>query len=256
MAKRFTLALEPREDAGRGASRRLRRSGKVPGVLYGGGQPPTAVQIDNKEIMRSAAEEAFFSSILTIRFNGQEQQGIVKDIQVHPARRAVLHLDLQRVLADEKIRMTVPLHFLNEAAAVGVKEAGGIVNHLLTEVTVSCLPADLPEYLALDISGLGLNQILHLSDIKLPQGVELPELTGGQDRPAVSIHLVKEIVEEPLPGAAVPVEGEAAPAGEGAEAAAAAGAEGAAGAKAPAKGAGGKEGGAKEAAPAKGKEKK
>jgi large subunit ribosomal protein L25 len=255
MANRFSLALEPRDAAGRGASRRLRRSGKVPGIVYGGGQEPTPVLLDEHEIRKNAAEEAFFSSILTLKFKGEEQQGILKDVQVHPARRQVLHVDLQRVLANEKIRISVPLHLLNEANAKGVKEGGGIVNHLLTEVTVSCLPKDLPEYLELDIVDLELNKILHLSDIRLPTGVEIPELAAGpdNDRPVVSIHLVKEIVEEPLPGELPPVEGEVA-AVEGAEGAAAAPAEGAAAGKAPAaaKGAAPAAKGAAPTAPAKG----
>jgi large subunit ribosomal protein L25 len=235
MAKRFSLALEPRDNAGRGASRRLRQSGKVPGIVYGGGQAPTPVLLDEHEVRKNAGEEAFFSSILTLKFKGEEQQGILKDIQVHPARRQVLHVDLQRVVANEKIRMSVPLHLLNEANAKGVKDKGGIVNHLLTEVTIFCLPKDLPEYLELDIVDLDLNKILHLSDIKLPTGVSIPELAGGtdNDRAVVSIHLVKEIVEEPLPGEVPVVEGEAA-AVEGAEGAAAAPAEGAAAGKAPA----------------------
>ncbi len=230
MAKRFSLAVEPREGAGKGASRRLRRAGKVPGILYGGGKPPAAVLMDTNEVLRNAEEEAFFSSILDVNLAGEHLQAIVKDVQVHPARRAVMHLDLQRILANEKIRMTVPMHFLNEANAKGVKEGGGIVSHLITEVQISCLPKDLPEFLQLDIIDLDLNGILHLSDIKLPSGVEIPELTGGpeNDRPVVSIHLVKEEVEEPVEGA-VPAEGEVAVA-EGA-----APAEGAAAPSAPAK---------------------
>ena len=268
MAKRFSLAAEPREGAGKGASRRLRRAGKVPGILYGGGKPPTAVMLDKNEVLRNAEQEAFFSSILEVRFNGEDLQAIVKDIQVHPARRAVVHLDLQRILANEKIRMTVPLHFLNGAIAKGVKEGGGVVSHLMTEVQISCLPKDLPEFLQLDIIELDLNKIMHLSDIKLPSGVEIPELAGGpeHDRPVVSIHVVKEEVEAVVEGA-VPAAGEVA-AVEGAapvEGAAAA-APGAAPAKAgaaPAKaGAAPAKGGAapaKAAAPAKegkGKDKK
>lgn len=196
-SRRFSLAAEPRADVGKGASRRLRRSGKVPAIMYGGGQPPTSVLLDRNEVMRNVEQEAFLSSILTVRVGGEELQAVVRDVQVHPARRQVLHMDLQRILANEKIRMTVPLHFLNEANAKGVKESGGIISHLMTEVTVSCLPKDLPEYLELDIQDLGLNEILHLSDIKLPPGVEIPELAGGpeNDRPVVSIHLVKEEVE-------------------------------------------------------------
>jgi large subunit ribosomal protein L25 len=217
MAKRFTLAAEPREGAGKGASRRLRRTGKVPGILYGGGKPPVPVLLDTNELMRNAEEEAFFSSILDVRYGGEQLQAIVKDIQVHPARRAVLHLDLQRIVATEKIRMTVPIHFLNEANAKGVKEGGGVIQHLMTEVQISCLPKDLPEFLELDILELELNKNLYLSDIRLPEGVEIPELAGGEenDRPVVSIHLVQEEVEEPVEGAAVPAEG-AVPTAEGA----------------------------------------
>jgi len=231
MAKRFTLAAEARDDAGKGASRRLRRAGRVPGIIYGGGQSPTAVTLDSNEVLRNAEQEAFLSSILDITIAGERLQAIVKDIQVHPAKRAVMHLDLQRILANEKIRIAIPLHFLNAANAKGVKEGGGIVSHLMTEVHITCLPKDLPEFLELDIGELDLNGILHLSDIKLPSGVEIPELAGGpeQNRPVVSIHRVKEEVEEPVEGA-VPAEGAAAAPAEGAAPAA-----GAAAAAAPAK---------------------
>ncbi len=257
MARKFSLAAEPRNGAGKGASRRLRREGKVPGILYGGGKEPTPVMLDNNQVMRNAAQEAFFSSILDVTFGGEELQAIVKDVQVHPARRAVVHVDLQRIRANEKIRMTVPLHFLNQALARGVKEGGGVVQHLMTEVQISCLPKDLPEFLTLDIIELDLNRNMHLSDIKLPEGVEIVDLAGGaeNDRPVVSIHIVKEEIEEPIAAAgaiaegAVPAAGAAAPA-EGAAAAGAAkpGAAPAKAAAAPAKAA---------AAPAKGgKEKK
>lgn len=250
MAKRFSLAAEPREGAGKGASRRLRRAGKVPGILYGGGQQPTPVAMEKNELLRNAEQEAFFSSILDVTLGGEHLQAIVKGIQVHPARRAIVHLDLQRVLATEKIRMTIPLHFLNQANARGVKEGGGVIQHLMTEVEISCLPKDLPEFLTLDVVELELNKNLHLSDIPLPAGVEILALAAGveNDRPVVSIHTVREEVEEVAAGAA-----------EGAVAEGAAPAEGAA---APAAGAAAKPGApaAKAAAPAakeaKGKEKK
>jgi len=257
MAKRFTLAAEPREGAGKGASRRLRKTGKVPGILYGGGKAPAAVMLDQNELLRNAEQEAFFSSILDVSFGGEHLQAIAKGIQVHPARRAILHLDLQRVLATEKIRMTVPLHFLNQATARGVKEGGGVVQHLMTEVEISCLPKDLPEFLALDIVGLEINKNLHLSDIPLPEGVEIPALAVGveHDRPVVSIHTVHEEVEEAPAAAAegtVAAGGAAAPA-EGAAPAAAAAKSGAA---APAKGAAPAKAAAPAAKEAKGKEKK
>jgi len=216
MAQKFMLAAEPRADAGKGASRRLRRTGKVPGILYGGGKPPMSVLFDGNQLMHNAEQEAFFSSILDVTFQGEHLQVIAKDAQVHPARRQIMHLDLQRVLATEKIRMTVPLHFLNEANAKGVKEQGGVIQHLMTEVDILCLPKDLPEFLTLDIIELELNKNLHLSDIKLPQGVEIPALVGGpdSDRPVVSIHVVREEVEEPVATAALaegaaPAEGDA-----------------------------------------------
>lgn len=230
MAKRFSLAAEPREGAGKGASRRLRRTGKVPGILYGGGQQPTPVAMDKNELLRNAEQEAFFSSILDVNLGGEHLQAIVKDIQVHPARRAIVHLDLQRILATEKIRMTIPLHFLNQASARGVKEGGGVIQHLMTEVEISCLPKDLPEFLTLDVVDLELNKNLHLSDIPLPDGVEILALAAGveNDRPVVSIHTVHEEAEEAAAaegavaeGAAAPAEGAAAP-GAGAAAKAAA----------------------------------
>lgn len=196
-SKRFSIAAVARTDVGKGASRRLRKSGKVPAIMYGGGQAPASLLLDANEVVRNVAEEAFLSSILTVRIDGQELQAVVRDVQAHPARKQVLHMDLQRILANEKLRMTVPLHFLNQSNAKGVKEGGGIISHLMTEVAVLCLPKDLPEYLEIDVIDLGLNQVLHLSDIKLPEGVEIPELAGGDenDRPVVSIHLVKEEVE-------------------------------------------------------------
>lgn len=230
MAKRFSLAAEPREGAGKGASRRLRRTGKVPGILYGGGQQPTPVAMDKNELLRNAEQEAFFSSILDVNLGGEHLQAIVKDIQVHPARRAIVHLDLQRILATEKIRMTIPLHFINQANARGVKEGGGVIQHLMTEVEISCLPKDLPEFLTLDVVDLELNKNLHLSDIPLPDGVEILALAAGveNDRPVVSIHTVHEEAEEAAAaegavaeGAAAPAEGAAAP-GAGAAAKAAA----------------------------------
>lgn len=251
MAKRFSLAAEPREGAGKGASRRLRRTGKVPGILYGGGQQPTPVMMDNNELLRNAEQEAFFSSILDVNLGGEHLQAIVKGIQVHPARRAIVHLDLQRVLATEKIRMTIPLHFLNQASARGVKEGGGVIQHLMTEVEISCLPKHLPEFLTLDVAELDLNKNLHLSDIPLPEGVEILALAAGveNDRPVVSIHTVREEVEEAAAATAegAVAEGAAAPAEGGAAAAPGAAAKPGA---APAKAA------APAAKEAKGKEKK
>jgi large subunit ribosomal protein L25 len=219
MAKEFDLIAEVREDSGKGASRRLRRSGKVPAILYGAGKAPTAITFDTNQLLRKMEQEAFFSSVLTVKVGPKSQQVILKDVQAHPAKRMVLHVDLQRIVADEKIRMTVPIHFLNEDVAPGVK-AGGSISHMMTEVDITCLPADLPEFLDLDVGEVELDQLLRLSDIPLPSGVEIPDLALDNDRDVVSIQIIKEVVEEveeeeeAMEGeAAVPEEGEV-PAGE------------------------------------------
>jgi large subunit ribosomal protein L25 len=214
MAKEFDLIAELREDAGKGASRRLRRAGKVPAILYGAGKAPTPITFDANQLLRKMELEAFFSSVLTVKVGSKSQQAILKDVQAHPAKRAVLHLDLQRIVADEKIRMTVPVHFMNEDVAPGVKE-GGSVSHMMPEVEITCLPADLPEFLELDIGDLALDALLRLSDIPLPSGVEIPDLALDNDRDVVSIHIIKEVIEEVEEEEEV--EGEEAPAADGEE---------------------------------------
>ena len=221
MAERIDLIAENRVDAGKGASRRLRRSGKIPAIIYGAGEPARAVVFDRNSLLRQMENESFFSSILTVQVDGKEQAAIVKDLQRHPALSTVLHVDLQRIVADEKIRMNVPLHFLNEETSVGVKLGGGTVSHMQTEVEVSCLPKDLPGYLDVDVEDMELDQMLYLSDIKLPEGVELTDLTAEQPRndPIVTIHilLIAEEVEEVEEIEGEELEGEEAAAEEGAE---------------------------------------
>jgi len=197
MAAEYDLIAELREDTGKGASRRLRRAGKVPAIIYGGGRPPRALTLDHSKLQKQMEQEAFFSSVLRVKVGNKSQQVILKDIQVHPAKRVIMHLDLQRILEDEKIRMNVPIHFLNQETAKGVKESGGSVAHLMTEIEVSCLPKHLPEYLELDIGELGLDEMLKLSDIPLPDGVEIPELALGpdHDRSVVAIHHIKVAAE-------------------------------------------------------------
>jgi large subunit ribosomal protein L25 len=212
MAHQYRLAAELRGDAGKGASRRLRRQGKVPGILYGGGKPPEGVTFDANALVRNMAEEAFFSSIVNVKLAGEELQAIVRDYQVHPARRQVLHLDLQRIVATEKLRITIPIHFANEASCRGVKESGASISHLLTEIEVSCLPKDLPEYIEVDVGPLGLNDMLHIRDLTLPAGVEIPGFEPHTDSDLAVVHVhVLRAVEEPAAEAA-PAEGAAAPA--------------------------------------------
>lgn len=217
MADKFDLIAELREDNGKGASRRLRRQGKVPAIIYGAGRPPRALSFDHNKVLRELQNESFYSSVLNIKVRDKSQAAIVKDIQRHPARPIVMHIDLQRIVEDEVIKMNIPIHYMGGDVAPGVKTGGGSVSQLRTDVEIQCLPKDLPEYFEVDISELELDEMLHLSDIKMPEGVEIPELAQGpeHDHAIVSIHVIKvvEIEEEDDVDA---VEGEAAD-GEAAE---------------------------------------
>ncbi len=229
MKTAFELAAEFRDAEGKGASRRLRRVNKVPAILYGGHREPRALALDHTKLMLMLDNERFYSTIINLKVGELSQAAILKDVQRHPAKNAVLHVDLQRVLEDEKIRITIPLHFKGEASSPGVK-AGGVVSHLRNEVEVSCLPKDLPEFVDVDLSGVGINQMLYLADLKLPEGVEIPELSHGRNSPIVSIHHARaEEVETPAAEAAA---GAAAAPAAGAAPAAAAAAKPAADAKA------------------------
>ena len=201
MAEDFDLVAEIREDSGKGASRRLRREGKVPAIIYGAGRPPRALTFDHNRVIQQLENESFYSSILNIKVGKKSQAAIVKDVQRHPAKPFVMHMDFQRIVEDEEIRMSVPLHFIGEEIAPGVKLSGGKVSHLVHEVEVVCLPRYLPEYIDVDISGLELDEYLYLSDIEVPEGVTLPELAQeeeeGQAQPIVTIHIIKEeVIEE------------------------------------------------------------
>jgi large subunit ribosomal protein L25 len=216
----YQVGADSRHDQGKGASRRLRRAGKVPAVLYGGHGQPQNIVLDHQQLLTLIDKEKFYSSIISINVDKQGQPAIVRDVQMHPARNAVVHVDLQRVIETEKLKIHLPIHFKGEASAPGVKLQGGIVSHLIQDIEVSCLPKDLPEFLELDLSSMNLNDSKHLSDIPLPAGVTIPAL-AHQNPPVVSVHSPR--VAEPEPEAA------AAGAAEGAAAAApAAGAEGAA----------------------------
>ncbi len=211
MAEKFDLIAEIREDQGKGASRRLRREGKVPAIIYGAGRPARSLVFDHNKVIKELENESFYSSVLNIKVGDKSQAAILKDLQRHPAKMQIMHLDLQRIVEDEDIRMNVPLHFLNEEDAVGVRDGGGKVSHLRTEVEVVCLPKYLPEYLEIDIAMLELDQILNMSDITLPDGVEIPELALGpeHDHPIVSIHVIKAApVEEEVEAEEEVAEGE------------------------------------------------
>jgi large subunit ribosomal protein L25 len=220
----YQVGADPRHDQGKGASRRLRRAGKVPAVLYGGHGQPQNIVLDHQQLLTLIDKEKFYSSIISINVDQQGQAAIVRDVQMHPARNAVVHVDLQRVIESEKLKIHLPIHFKGEASAPGVKLQGGIVSHLIQDIEVSCLPKDLPDFLELDLSAMNLNDTKHLSDIPLPAGVTIPAL-AHQNPPVVSVHSPRVAEPEPEAAAAAATEGAttaAAPAAEGAAAPAAA----------------------------------
>lgn len=236
MKTSFELAAEVRaENQGKGASRRLRNTGRVPAIMYGGHAAPQNLSFDHQKLQVALQNERFFTTLLAIKIGDKTQAAILKDLQRHPAKPTILHLDLQRVLDDEPIRMTIPFHFTNAAIAPGVKTGGGQVSHLLNEVEIICLPKDLPEYIEVDLAQMQLGDSRHLSDLTLPAGVEIVLLSHGHDEAIVSVHHPRVAEEAEA----------AAPAAEAAAPAAAAAAKPAAGAKpaaaaAPAKKEGGK----------------
>ena len=220
---KFEIRGEPRTLGNRGSSRRLRRTGRVPAIVYGGGKEPRAISIEHEGLAHQMVHEAFYTSILTIKVGEEVQPVVVKDVQRHPARPLIMHLDLQRVVEDQEITLRVPIHFIGEESAKGVKEQGGVVEHIETDVEISCLPRYLPAFLELDVTNLELNQMYHLADLKLPEGVSSVALKHGQNLPVVAVNLPREEeIEVPVEAVAaeVPtVAGEEKAAAEAAEAA-------------------------------------
>ena len=180
MAGSFVFEAQVRSELGRGHSRRLRQVGKVPAVLYGGGADPVGLVFDHNKVLKALENEATFSHILTLRFDGKEETAILKDLQRHPSRPIIMHMDFQRVSESQKIRVHVPIHFLNQETSVGAKK-GGVVTHNLVDIEVSCLPMHLPEFIEVDMAKVDLGDSVNLSDIKLPPGVAIVELMHGPD---------------------------------------------------------------------------
>src|ERR1700677_297296 len=232
MKTSFELVAEFRETQGKGASRRLRHEGKVPAILYGGHADARTLTLSHQKLLIMLDNERFYSTILSLKVGDQTQAAILKDVQRHPFKNAVLHIDFQRVEENEKIRISIPLHFTGASVSPGVKSQGGLVSHMRNEVEVSCLPKDLPEFLEVDISGLSLNESIHLSQLKVPEGVALVDL-AKEDSAVVAIHSPRAEEPEPTAVAAAAVEGVAAPAAGAAAGAAAAAAAGADAAKTP-----------------------
>ena len=199
MTQDFELNVEPRADLGKGASRRLRRLGNmVPAVIYGGGAEPVSITVSHKDIHRACENEAFFAHIVKINMKGGGVENvIIKDLQRHPAKDRVMHADFLRVRMDQEITVEVPLHFLNEEAALGVKRDGGMVSHVMSSLEIACLPADLPEYIEVDVLELALGDSIHMDEVKLPSGVTIPALGLGDDhnQVVVSINASRATIE-------------------------------------------------------------
>jgi len=190
MSDLFTLEAELRTDLGKGASRRLRHANKVPAILYGEGQEPVSLTLEHKNVFRAQQEEAFYSHVLTLNIAGKPVECLIKDMQRHPYKNIVMHMDFLRIDAKHALHANVPVHFINEENVI---KSGAIIAHHVTEIAVSCLPKDLPEFIEVDLAGLEVGQTLHLSDVTLPAGVTSDELAKGEshDQAVVSANTPK-----------------------------------------------------------------
>jgi large subunit ribosomal protein L25 len=195
MATIHEIKVERRETDGRGASRRLRNSGKVPAIVYGGELAPVSIQIHHNDVWLASQNEWFYSAILDLSLNGDVQKVLLRDMQRHPFKQQLLHLDFQRVDENKAIRIRVPLHFLNQEKSPAGKKAGVLISHALNDIEISCLPKDLPEFVEIDLGNLDVGGIVHLSEIKLPAGVEIPELRLGKEHD-VAVVTAQEMKEE------------------------------------------------------------
>jgi large subunit ribosomal protein L25 len=235
------ISARKRETQGTSAARRLRRKGLVPGIVYGGNQGAVNIELDHKALYLSLRNERFHASILTLELAGAKEQVLLRSVSMHPFKPQVQHVDFQRVLKDKKLHMKVPLHFANAEKSPGVKDQGGVVNHVLNEIDITCLPDDLPEFVEVDLGNLSVGNSIHARDLKLPKGVELA--LGKAENPVIATVVVPSLVTEEEEAAAaaaavapsdIPTTEQAAEPKEG-EAAAAEGDKGKAGDKAPAK---------------------
>ena len=193
---KIEVGAEKRTLQGKGASRRLRGSGKLPGIIYGGNGEPQSIEMDHNDMYHKLKMEAFHASILTLNLSGSKEQVLLRDVQMHPYKPLVLHVDFQRVDPKKKIHMKVPLHFINAEVAPGVKTSGGIVSHVLTEVDISCLPKDLPEFITVDLIDLVAGHTLHLSDIIVPENVEITALAKGDDQAVATIVIPRSVLAD------------------------------------------------------------
>jgi large subunit ribosomal protein L25 len=215
MSNNHNIQATSRETQGsKGASRRLRREGFIPAIVYGGHAEPKSVQFAHNPIWLLSQHEWFYSSILSLDIDGKVEKVLLRDMQRHPYQALIMHMDFLRVSENEAIRISVPLHFLNQDKSPAGKTAGVVVTHELTEVEISCLPKDLPEFISVDLAELNVGDIIHLSELKLPNGVEIPELKLGKEHDVAVViakHARVEVEETVEPTAEVPASQQAAP---------------------------------------------
>ncbi|MED5492276.1 MAG: 50S ribosomal protein L25/general stress protein Ctc [Pseudomonadota bacterium] len=200
----FSLNANARNDLGKGASRRLRRNADlVPAIVYGGDKAPQNIALEARELKKALENEAFYSHVIKLSIDGKKEDVLLKALQRHPAKPVIMHADFLRVVAGHEVTVHVPLHFINEDSCVGVKKSGGVISHTMTEVEVNCLPKDLPEFIEVDMAGVDLNQIVHLSDLKLPKGVSIPFLAQGPDHdlPVANVHAARVAAADDEPAA-------------------------------------------------------
>jgi len=216
----YKLDAEMRDDLGKGASRRLRRANRIPAVLYGAGRPAWSLSLLENQLMRNLQDEAFYAAIIELTLDGKVQKVFLRDLQRHPAKPFVLHVDLQRVRDDVEMTVVLPLRYLNEETAVGVKMGGGQVIRNAVDIEVICLPANLPSFIEVDLADLDVGDSLHLSDVKLPEGVVSTELSHGadHDQPIVSIIIPKSVSETEEEAVAAPEDADADATEDGADA--------------------------------------
>ena len=202
MAAKIELQAKTRSEIGKRASRRLRNTNLVIGTLYGAHKNPTSITVEHHKLLKAMENEAFYSSILTLHLDSTPEKVVIKDLQRHPSKPRVQHVDFLRINPNEKLSMHIPLHFMGEEGAPGVKVGGGVVSHFMNEVEIRCLPADLPEYIEVDLSKLELDDTVHLSDLKLPKGVELVDFMHGNvedhNKPVANVHM-PQLIQEPIP---------------------------------------------------------
>ena len=193
----FTLVAESRGDMGKGASRRLRKSEMVPAIVYGAKKAALSIQLKHSDVLKSSSQESFYSQILDLSIDGKVERVVLKDMQRHPYKPFVMHMDFQRVDESAALTIRIPVHFLNEEDCIGVKQEGGVIARLMTEIEITCLPKDLPESIEVDVANLSVGDAVHLADLVLPDGVEITSMTSGGDGAAAIVQVaIPRMVEE------------------------------------------------------------